>query len=453
MQVNTIYLIALEMTIIFTIIFIFPMKIALIFSIILIGIIFIFSFKKEIVLILIPTFFLIRVVTSINFNTFNKNQIINAQISVHNSLGKIEKINGKFLPTLAFANIENCENGKYNIVGKIIAKKIKYNNTYYSLKTLEKKRIKTLFLKNYFFNLSNRLLKNSSYQLKRVFKAVILGESQYLTKSLKYTFSYLGISHILALSGFHMGIIISIFTFILNKFNINKIKKNMILLIFLTIYYLGINHSPSLNRAYFMCVIFLLGNIFYENTELIKSLTLSYIISLFIFPTTLKNISFKLSYSAVFIIATIFPIVKKWCQRKNIKVSSSILLIFTLQLFLTPIILNEFGTVQILSFISNIILIPLGSAFITISFLGLLLENIYLGFLLSPFMKFSYWIFIKFTTLLKEIPYMSIKYNNGFHSTTFYFVYFILLFIIIYFNTRKEKTNNEKIYKRDKISQ
>lgn len=421
MQMNTIYLIALEMTIILSIIFTFPMKIAILFSIIIIGVIFIFSFKKEIVLILIPALFIIRAFTSINFNSFEQNQMVNLQITVNNSIGKIEKIDGKYPKTFSFTNVENCENGKYIIVGKIIDKKTKYNNIYYSIKIMEKKLKEDFFLKKYFLNISDRLLQDSSYQLKRVFKAVILGENQLLNKTLKSTFSYLGISHILALSGFHMGIIISIFTLIIRNFNTSKIKRNMILLFFLTLYYLGITHSPSLNRAYFMCVIFLLGNIFYENTELVKSLTLSYIISLFIFPIALKNISFKLSYSAVFIIGTIFPIVKIQCQKKGIKIPNSILLIFTLQLFLMPIVLNEFGTIQILSFISNIILIPLGSLFITISFIGLLFENLYLGFIFTPFINLSYWLFIKAVKILKNIPFISIKYNNGFHSTVYYF--------------------------------
>lgn len=446
MQMNTIYLIALEMTIILSIIFLFPLKISILFSLILIGVIFIFSSKKEIVLILIPSLFLIRAFTSINFSKLEENQIANFEVTVSNSIGKINKINGKYPTVLSFSNLENCGNGRYSIIGKIVDKKTKYNIDYYSIDIIDKKLKEELFLKKYFLKITNRLLENSSYQLKRVFKAVILGESQLLNKNLKSTFSYLGISHILALSGFHMGIILSIFSLISKKINIDKIKRNMIILFFLTLYYLGINHSPSLNRAYFMCVIFLIGNIFYENTELIKSLALSYIISLFIFPTALKNISFKLSYSAVFIIATIFPIIKNWCQKKSISIPNSILLILTLQLFLMPIVLNEFGTIQIFSFVSNILLIPLGSLFITVSFIGLLFENLYLGFIFTPFINFSYWIFIKAVDILKDIPFISIKYNNGFHSTFFYFIYFTILFIIIYFNNNKEKTNNEKIF-------
>lgn len=444
---STIYIIALEITIILLIYFELPIKIAFLTTSILIGMIFIFNSKKEIVLLILPILFMIRIITSVDFLTHNINEINTFSVSIHNLKGKVVKINNHFPLIPTSINVENIENGNYNLVGKITSKNTKYGKNFYSVKIIDKKLIKPNFLEKYFSRLSDRLLNNSSYQLKRVFKAIILGKNEYLTKELKEVFSYIGISHILALSGFHIGIVICIFSFILNKCNIEKSKKNILLVIFLSLYYLGIKHSPSLNRAYFMGIIFLLGNIFYENTELMKSLFFSYVLSLFIFPLQIREISFILSYTAVFLIIAIYPIIKKYIQKNKVYFPDSLLLILVLQIFLIPVTINEFGTIQVLSFISNIILIPIASIFITLCFTGLVIENFYLGFIILPFIKIFYWIFIKLIYIINTLPLMSIKINNGLHSKLLYFIYFIILFVIRYIYNKKGVNKNEKLYK------
>lgn len=60
-----------------------------------------------------------------------------------------------------------------------------------------------------------------------------------------------------------------------------------------------------------MGIIYLLGKILDENTELFKTLTVSYVLSLIINPASINSISFQLSYGAVFIIAGIFHILKQ----------------------------------------------------------------------------------------------------------------------------------------------
>ena len=196
-----------------------------------------------------------------------------------------------------------------------------------------------------------------------------------------------------------------------------------------------------------------MGNILYEDTDLMKSLTAAYVISLFINPMDITSLSFKLSYSAVFIIAGIYPIIRGFFNYKNKKFIDGIILIFTLQILLAPILINEFGTIQVLGFISNIIVVPVGSLFITLSFIGLLIENLHLGFIMMPVIKLSYYIFIKIVNLFSKIPYMSVSISNGYHNNYFYFFYFGILIGIIYIHGKKEKTTNEKLFKRTEIRQ
>ena len=204
-------------------------------------------------------------------------------------------------------------------------------------------------------------------------------------------FNYIGISHLMALSGFHIGLVISIISFLLpTKLPIKKRERNLFLLVTLTLYYLGIEHSPSLDRAYIMGVVYLLGKIFDENTELIKTLAVSFVLSLIINPASINSISFQLSYGAVFAIAEIFPYFKTKLYKGKSKLIDSLILTLSIQFFLTPLLIYQFGVIQLLSFITNMIVVPVGSLFISIGFISLLLENFSLGFLFTPILNFVF---------------------------------------------------------------
>lgn len=450
---NTIYLIAFEITVILIIIYTLPVNIAVFTTFVIIGSVFIISRKKQLVLLILPFAFLIRGITSIDFIDYSIENTVTVNGRFYSEFGKIEKINNRYPSVPTFVKTEEIEDGKHSITGNITRTNKKYGNNYLYIKNLKTEKIEENRIKKYFSDKSKKLLTNTDSQLKKLYKAVVLGENYRLPKKLKEKFSYIGISHLMALSGFHIGLVILIADWIFSKFPLKKQNKNILLIIFITIYYLGIEHSPSLTRAYIMGVIYLSGNILYENTDLMKSLAVAYTLSLFINPADINTVSFKLSYGAVFIIAGIYPLIKNRFNLKNSKFKESILLVMTIQIFLAPVLINEFGTIQILGFISNIALVPLGTVFITLSFTGLLLENIALGFIIKPLIKISYLIFIKGVNIFSTIPFMSINISTGYGNRIFYFCYFGILLIIIYLCKKKEKTTDEKLYRRTHISQ
>lgn len=449
---NTIYLAALEITAILIAVCTLPMKIAGFVSLIIIGTTMILRSKKELILVILPLMFLLRAVTSIDFTDYNIGSIVTIDTTIHSGFGKIEKIDNRFPHINSYVRAD-LDDGNYKLTGEFIKKDTKYGNRYYSITPMDIQKIEENSVKKYFREKSKNLLKNTDSQLKKLYHAVILGESYRLPKNLREQFSYIGISHLMALSGFHIGLVILIATWIVSKLPLGKRGKNIILAIFITLYYVGIEHSPSLTRAYIMGMIYLAGNILYENTELMKSLAWAYIISLFINPVDIHTVSFKLSYGAVFIIAGIYPIVKNMIKFKKSKFIDGIILVITIQIFLAPVLINEFGTVQVLGFISNIVIVPLGTLFITLSFIGLLLENIALGFIIRPLMKISYWVFMKGVDIFSSIPLMSVEISKGYGSRIFYLCYFGILLIIIYIKGKKEKTTDEKLYRRTRISQ
>lgn len=448
---EVIYLIALEITIILGILKFFSLEFGIFFSLIFIVGIFIFNSKKNIFLLLLPILFLIRA-----FFLFNSHISIgdtkSFQISLYGGRGKIEKIENRYPPNNSYLYILNKSDGDYEVIGKIKGITSKYDNIYYEIEVEKISSLPQNSINRYFQEKSDKLLQNSSYDMKRIYKAVILGEGYRLTREMRDKFNYIGISHLMALSGFHIGLVISLISMLLPKqLPLKKRGKNIFLLVTLTIYYLGIKHSPSLDRAYLMGIIYLLGKILDENTEIFKTLAVSYVLSLIINPASINIISFQLSYGAVFIIAGIFPYIKTKIYRGKSKIIESILLTLSIQFFLTPLLIKEFGVVQILSFISNIVVIPVGSFFISLGFIGLLLENFSLGFLIIPILNFTFKIFSMLVDFFYSLPFMSIKYQNDSPLITLF--YLVLIIGISLLKFRKDYTKNEKIYKRTKISQ
>jgi len=134
-----------------------------------------------------------------------------------------------------------------------------------------------------------------------------------LNKGLQKTFSYLGVSHLLAISGFHLGVLSTLLFFLLKypyKFLQNRFfpyrnsKTDIFIIISLTLlsYMLFLDSPPSLIRAYFMLLI---GFILYDRGIKIismQTLFLTIIILISFDSRLLFSLGFWLSVSGVFYI-------------------------------------------------------------------------------------------------------------------------------------------------------
>ena len=175
-----------------------------------------------------------------------------------------------------------------------------------------------------------------------------------------------------------------------------------------------------------MAVVYLLGKLFYEKIDLGKTLFVSAIISILVNPIEIFSVSFQLSYGAMIAITYIFSYVRK-INYKKFKIFDYILFTTTIQIFLIPITVYYFNSIQFLSVISNLILLPLASFYITINYIALFLENFYLSFLLKPVIKILYKILIYFIDFFSELPYLSIEYTNK----KLVYIYIIVFVIIV----------------------
>ena len=281
------------------------------------GTIYFFTKKKSILIYIIPILFVIRLVFGVHSGDFDYLENIRLKVELNRGVGKVLKIDNKNLKNLTFIYLSELADGKYNVLGEFKELEKKENIDIISINRLEIEKLEDSFLEKYFKNKVEGFIEKGDRYFKRIYRAIILGESREIPKELREKFNYVGVSHLFALSGLHIGIIIGVISFISGKFSISRDKRYWVILIGLTLYFLGIKHSPSLIRAYIMGVIFLFGKIFYENIDIEKSLAVSFIGSLFLNPISIYEVSFKLSYLAVAAIIFIYPFIIKFYKGKS----------------------------------------------------------------------------------------------------------------------------------------
>ena len=382
--------------------------------------------KKLFLLMILFIVLMLRFSLSVRVTEIFQKEVYRMNLSLEDGKIKVLKINNKYLLKNIYGKLGYKESGKYE--GYFLVKSIKeYENIYFvELEDVKSTRIEDSFLEKYLQTLFNRAEENYSYGIRNINRAILLGDNTRIKKDLKDKIRYIGLSHIFAMSGLHIGLVIVIFYFIFKKTVKNKRLIEILLLISITLYYLSVKESPSFTRAYIMAVVYLLGKLFYEKVDLRKTLFVSAIISILINPIAIFSVSFQLSYGAMIAITYIFPYVRK-INYKKFKILDYILFTSTIQIFLIPITVYYFSTVQVLSLISNLIFLPLASFYITINYIALFLENFYLSFLLKPIIEILYKILIYLIDLFSELLYLSVEYENK----KLIYIYIVVFVIII----------------------
>ena len=382
--------------------------------------------KKLFLLIILIVILMLRFSLSVRVTEIFQKEVYRMNLSLEDGRIKVLKINNKYPLKNIYGKLGYKENGKYE--GYFLVKSIKeYENIYFvELEDVKSTKIKDSFLEKYLQTLFNRAEENYSYGIRNINRAILLGDNTRIKKDLKDKIRYIGLSHIFAMSGLHIGLVIAIFYFIFKKTVKNKRLIEILLLISITLYYFSVKESPSFTRAYIMAVVYLLGKLFYEKVDLRKTLFVSAIISILINPIAIFSVSFQLSYGAMIAITYIFPYVRK-INYKKFKILDYILFTSTIQIFLIPITVYYFSTVQVLSLISNLIFLPLASFYITINYIALFLENFYLSFLLKPIIEILYKILIYLIDLFSELLYLSVEYENK----KLIYIYIVVFVIII----------------------
>lgn len=123
---------------------------------------------------------------------------------------------------------------------------------------------------------------------------IVTGEFE--NRLLSFEFSRFGLQHIMAISGFHFSIVAGILGFILSCFAGRKLAL-MILMLFMTAYFIFLGTAPSIMRAWMSCIIAFSGFLFEKQPSSLNSLGAGLLVVLIFDPEMARHIGFQFSFA------------------------------------------------------------------------------------------------------------------------------------------------------------
>lgn len=359
-------------------------------------------------------------VEKIVLNTISKNDLELGDIISFNGILKVPKANTN--PKLYNYRLNLLSEKVYNTI-TIKDYQIKtignINSFRYKSKDIFSKRIEDLFQK--YLNEENSQLMTS----------IILGESSYINEDNLILYRELGLAHILAVSGLHIGIISGFLIFMLSRLGIKRRVNIIITLSIIWIYGFLIGFPPSILRANIMFSLLFYSSIIYEPYDSINTLSFACFLLLVINPYYLFHIGFQLSFMAAFSIVFLTPYIKTIFYPYKNNMITTIAALLAVNIGLLPIQAYYFNRIGLLSILANLILLPLFSVSLIIAFIMVTIFytlpflNIIIGPILNTILSLqNYIIHIIPSTIIKT-------YSPHFMEIVLYFLFIGIILKII----------------------
>lgn len=150
--------------------------------------------------------------------------------------------------------------------------------------------------------------------------ALLTGDRSSLDSSVMNSFRDSGASHILALSGLHLGIIYGILlkvTSIFGKHPSVKAVRSLIIISLCGIYTLATGASPSLVRAFLFILVNETARLTHRSNNPLRVYCAALFIQTAINPQVISSTGFQLSYLAMAGIFLLYPALKKWYPQEE----------------------------------------------------------------------------------------------------------------------------------------
>ena len=131
--------------------------------------------------------------------------------------------------------------------------------------------------------------------------------------NLRMLFSRLGMSHLIAISGFHFSILIGALTLMLRR--VNRRIVLLLLVVVASLYFALVGGFASIKRAYLMLLVLLAGEFFKLESQPINTLGACLLCMVIWEPVIVLNLGFQLSFLATFSILLFHePIDQLFCS-------------------------------------------------------------------------------------------------------------------------------------------
>lgn len=221
----------------------------------------------------------------------------------------------------------------------------------------------------YFLKQRSRLLERISVdgtedEQYAVLAAMVLGDKSALTKDLREVYAVTGASHVLALSGLHLGIIYALLSLMVTGRRWQMVSQ-VVIVSCIWAFVLLVGMSTSVVRAATMLTVYAVLSLGHRDKMSVNTLAFTAIVMLVAHPLSLYDVGFQMSFMAVLAILVFVPLwegilpmeylmahrLVRWCWGM-VAVSCAA------QMGVAPLIAYYFGRFSTLFLLTNFIVIP-----------------------------------------------------------------------------------------------
>lgn len=196
--------------------------------------------------------------------------------------------------------------------------------------------------------------------------AMSLGDKRSLDAAQRQSFSATGVSHVLALSGLHLGILFSLYSLLfVNRLpsRRGRVFASLVGVALLWGVALLVGFPLSLVRATVMFTLWQLSVVLYGERSSLNNLALAALLILLFSPASLFDIGFQLSFTSVFFILLLTPHIPRprWLRRSRLLalVYGWLTVSIVAQIGTGPLVAYYFHTIPLVGLLGNLLAIPL----------------------------------------------------------------------------------------------
>ena len=227
----------------------------------------------------------------------------------------------------------------------------------------------------YFLKLRSRLLERirvDDEAAYTVVAAMTLGDKSALTQELKEVYAVTGASHVLALSGLHLGIIYGFLSlFVFSRWR-SLMQVLLVLSIWAFVFLVGL--PTSVVRSALMLSVYALCSLGHRERMSVNTLAFTAIVVLTVNPQSLFDVGFQLSFMAVLAIFVVVPLTDRFVSQAYLQSHRCLKWLWGMtavsvaaQLGVAPLIAYYFGRFSVCFLLTNFIVVPAATLIIMLS--------------------------------------------------------------------------------------
>lgn len=267
---------------------------------------------------------------------------------------------------------------------------------------------------------------------------VLLGLRRGISQDVMADFSTAGLTHILAISGYNITLLITIFGSALKRFRRSIRFWATLTGIFLFAILTGL--SASVIRASLMGILVILSQHLGRKSTGLRALLISGGLMVFVNPwIVIADISFQLSFLATLGLLIFMPRWEKFRRKLPPFIGDTLVVTLAAQVFTTPVILMNFQKFSIISPIANLLFLPLIPLLMFSSFVAMMSSFLWLPW--TPLWVSITWIIsemlVQGVHIMAQIPFASIIIEN--FNVWMAVVYYALIVCWLYLKRKKQR--------------